>query len=170
MDPRVEEALDRLGAMEGSPLPEYRDAITQELCALTDSEISYFAVMNLDETILTMIGWSRTAMGNCGIMNRPIVYRLEETGLWGDAVRERRAVITNDYPNLKKTTKKGYPAGHVSVQSHMNVPVFEGDRIVLVAGVGNKIDPYTQEDAELVEDLMTEAWRTFQRTLWETTW
>lgn len=170
MDPRVEDALDRLLDMEGSPLPDYRDAITHELCDLTDSNISYFAAMNPDESVLTMIGWSQSAMASCGIPDHPIVYQMEETGLWGDAVRERRAVITNDYPNLDKPTKKGYPAGHVEVLRHMNLPIFEGDRIVLVVGVGNKPDPYTQEDVELVEDLMTEAWLSFQRTLWEATW
>jgi GAF domain-containing protein len=169
MDPRVEEALDRLDAMEGRPLPEYRDAITRELCDLTDSDISYFAVMDLDETVLTMIGWSQSAMANCGVPDRPIVYQLDETGLWGDAVRERRAVITNDYPNLDKPTKKGYPAGHVEIQRHMNLPIFEGDRVALVVGVGNKPDPYTEEDVELVEDLMTEAWETFQPALWQST-
>lgn len=170
MNANVIDALNRLAAMEGSPLPEYRDAITEELCALTQSQISYFAAIDPSETYLTMIGWSRTAMGMCAVHNKPIVYQLDETGLWGDAIRERRAVITNDYPNLVKPTKKGYPQGHVEILRHMNLPIFEGDSIVLVVGVGNKAAPYTMDDARLVEDLMTQAWLHFQSTLWATTW
>ncbi len=170
MHPKVEAALARLRDMQGTSLPEYRDAITQELCKLTDSQLSYFAAMNLEEDILTMIGWSRSAMGSCGIMDRPIVYRLDETGLWGDAVRERGPVITNDYQASDKPTKKGYPQGHVQVDNHMNLPIFEGDRVVLVVGVGNKPGGYTMADVELVEEMMYEAWETFQRTVWENTW
>jgi len=170
MDPKVEAAVERLLDMEGTPLPIYRDAITQELCNLTNSEISYFAVMNPDEDILTMIGWSKSAMGNCGIMDKPLVYKLEETGLWGDAVRERGPVIINDYQRSTKPTKKGYPEGHLHIESHMNLPIFDGDRVALVVGVGNKPGGYTMDDVYLVEDLMTEAWQTFQRTLWATVW
>lgn len=167
MDTLVQESLKRLEMMIHRPLPEYRDAITEEMCILTNSAISYFAVMNLDETFLTMIGWSKSAMGMCATTNKPLVYRLEDTGLWGDAVRERQPVITNDYANLVKTTKKGYPMGHIQVSRHMNLPIFEGNHVVLVAGVGNKRDPYTLEDAKKVEALMTTAWQTFSRTLWD---
>jgi hypothetical protein len=169
MNSIVKDSLARLEKMADSPLREYRDAINDELCAITQSEISYFAVMNADESILTMIGWSRTAMGMCMTMNKPIVYKLEETGLWGDAVRERKCVIVNDYANLVKPTKKGYPAGHVNVVRHMNLPIFEGKRIVLVAGVGNKPEDYTPGDAKNIEDLMNTAWTSFQKTLWAAT-
>ena len=170
MNPKVEAAIERLLEMEGAPLPEYRDAITRELCGLTNSELSYFAVMNPEEDVLTMIGWSRSAMGSCGIMDKPLIYKLEETGLWGDAVRERGPVITNNYQGSTKPTKKGYPAGHVHVENHMNLPIFDDGRIVLVVGIGNKPGGYTMDDAQLVEDLMSEAWKTFQRTLWTTVW
>jgi GAF domain-containing protein len=109
-------------------------------------------------------------MGVCAVSNKPIVYNVEDTGLWGDALREGRAVITNDYQNLSKPTKKGYPHGHVEIVRHMNLPIYEGDFPVLVVGVGNKPTAYTLDDARLVEELMTEAWRSFQQTLWETTW
>lgn len=169
MNPAVRHALARLEQMAGSPLRQYRDAINDELCELTQSSISYFAAMNLDETILTMIGWSKSAMGMCATMTKPLVYMLEDTGIWGDAVRERTYVITNDYQNLIKPTKKGYPAGHVEVTRHMNLPIFDSGRIVLVVGVGNKPTDYTLEDVRNVQDLMNTAWATFQQTLWAET-
>lgn len=167
----VEEALDRLfGMVEDYSLVEFRDAITEELNYITGSELSYFAATNLEEDTLTMIGWSRSAMGVCGVSDKPIVYDLAETGLWGDAIRERGPVITNDYQGLEKPTKKGYPEGHVHVVNHMNLPIWEGDRIVLVVGVGNKDGDYTMEDAHNVEDLMNEIWVAFRQKLWEATW
>ncbi|NDJ76050.1 MAG: GAF domain-containing protein [Chloroflexi bacterium] len=169
MNKKVKMALDRLAELEGAPLAEYRDALNDELCHLTGSELAYIAAMNLEEDVLTMVGWSRSAMEACGIEQRPIVYLLEETGLWGDAVRERQAVITNDYAKSTRPTKKGYPKGHVHVINHMNVPIYDGDRIALVVGVGNKDGGYTMDDAYDIEDLMNEVWDIFRMTLWEGT-
>ncbi len=170
MNADVQAALERLLGMEKRPLPEYRDAITNELSYLTNSEISYIAAVDLSEETLTMIGWSRTAMQYCATTDKPIVYVVEETGLWGDAIRERGPVITNNYPKLNKPTKKGYPQGHVPVQRHMNLPIFEGEQIVLVVGVGNKPTDYTMEDVQLVEELMYEVWKYFKPALWQATW
>lgn len=170
MNPSVEESLARLAAVANQSLSDYKDAVCDELCALTQSSLAYIAAMNLTEDVLTMIGWSRSAMASCAMGKRPLVYRLEDTGLWGDAVRERKPVITNDYAGLTKPTKKGYPAGHVQVMSHMNLPIFENGKIVLVVGVGNKQGKYTLEDARKAEELMNEVWMTFRETLWESTW
>ena len=77
----------------------------------------------------------------------------------GDAVREGKPVFTNDYPGLVKPTKKGYPQGHVNVRRHMNLPIRDGGKIVMIIGVGNKRDPYNAEDAQVIQDLMTEVWK-----------
>jgi len=159
MDQIIEKALQRINQSAGKPLEEFKDALTRELCGLTSSTLSYFATMNASEDVLTMIGWSKSAMINCTMIDKPIVYPLEDTGLWGDAVRERKPVITNDYRGLVKPPKKGYPEGHVNVRKHMNLPIFEGDKVVLVVGVGNKESDYTLEDAKIIETFMNDAWK-----------
>jgi hypothetical protein len=161
----VHTALIRMGHVANSSLEEYKHALTVQLSIMTGSTLSYFATMNSAENVLTMIGWSKSAMGNCSMIDKPIVYRIEETGLWGDAVRERKAVITNDYKNLVKPTKKGYPEGHVNVVRHMNIPVFEGNRIAMVVGVGNKATEYTQEDARNMTAFMAEVWKILKAKL-----
>jgi two-component system phosphate regulon sensor histidine kinase PhoR len=166
MNPKTQEAIRRLTTtLATKPLAEYKDFINVEVTALTQSSLAYFATMNPAENVLTMIGWSKTAMTNCSIMDKPIVYKLEETGLWGDAVRERKPCITNDYKGLVKPTKKGYPAGHVTVRRHLNLPVFENNKIVMVIGVGNKATDYTPEDATNLTELMTEVWKTLKTKL-----
>ncbi len=109
---------------------------------LTGSTIGYIAFANEDETVLTMHYWSNSAMQECAMIDKPIVYQVKDTGLWGEAIRQRKPVITNDYaaPN---PLKKGAPPGHVHLMRHMNIPVFDGGRIVAVAGVGNKAEDYT---------------------------
>lgn len=155
-------ALVQLSEMTEASLHELTDFAMEAGVSLTGSTIGYLAFMNEDETVLTMHAWSKTAMAECAISDKPIVYPVETTGLWGEAVRQRQPVITNDY-EAPNPAKKGYPEGHVRVKRHMNVPVFDGDRIVAVAGVGNKPEPYDETDVAQLRLLMDAMWRLIHR-------
>ncbi|MBN2594314.1 MAG: PAS domain-containing protein, partial [Sedimentisphaerales bacterium] len=156
------ESLLQLAQMAEAPVKKITDFALEAAVRLTESKIGYLAFMNEDETVLTMHSWSKTAMQQCAIIDKPIVYPVETTGLWGEAVRQRKPVITNDYsaanPNIK-----GYPEGHVEIVRHMNVPVFDGDHIVAVAGLGNKGTDYDESDVRQLTLLMQGMWRLLQR-------
>jgi sigma-B regulation protein RsbU (phosphoserine phosphatase) len=156
------EAVWQLSQMTKATLKEITDFALEEGVRLTESKIGYLAFMNEDETVLTMQAWSKTAMEKCAIIDKPIIYPLETTGLWGEAVRQRRPIITNDYaaPNPHK---KGYPEGHVEIRRHLNIPVFDGERIVAVAGVGNKDDEYDESDVRQLTLLMNGMWWQIKR-------
>jgi signal transduction histidine kinase/ActR/RegA family two-component response regulator len=156
------QALLNLNQMTDATLQEITDYAPEGAVRLTQSKIGYMAFLNDDETILTMHSWSKEAMHECAITHKPVDFNVHETGLWGEAVRQRRMVITNDYaaPN---PLKKGYPAGHVAVQRHMNVPVFAGSHIVLVTGVGNKNSDYDENDAQQLTLFMEGMWRLIER-------
>jgi len=156
------EAVWQLSQMTKATLKEITDFALEEGVRLTKSQIGYLAFMNDDETVLTMQAWSKTAMEQCAIIDKPIDYPLETTGLWGEAVRQRRPMITNDYaaPN---TYKKSYPPGHVEMRRHLNIPVFDGDRIVAVAGVGNKEEEYDESDVRQLTLLMNGMWLQIKR-------
>ena len=102
------EALLQLSQMAAAPMQEITDFALEAAVRLTESKIGYLAFMNEDETVLTMHSWSKTAMEQCAIIDKPIVYPVEATGLWGEAVRQRKPVITNDY-SAPNPLKKGYP-------------------------------------------------------------
>jgi len=151
------QVLLQFGQMTGAPLQEITDFALEKSVELTGSKIGYIAFLNEDESILTMNSWSKSAMEECAIDDKPIVYSVAATGLWGEAVRQRRPVITNDYS--ASPWKKGYPQGHVVLDRHLNVPVFQGARIVLVAGVGNKPEDYNQDDVRQLILIMEGMWR-----------
>ncbi len=156
------QALLKLNQMTEASLKEITDFALEEAVRLTQSKIGYLAFLNEDESVLTMHSWSKSAMAECAISQKPIVYPVETTGLWGEAVRQRRAVITNNYA-AANPLKKGCPKGHVAVKRHMNTPVFDGSRIVIVAGVGNKEEEYNQSDVEQLTLLMEGMWRLLER-------
>ena len=162
------EALLELNQMTGAPLQEITDFALEEAVRLTQSKLGYLAFMSVDEKVLTMHSWSKNAMQQCAIVDKPKVYPIETTGLWGEAVRQRRPIITNDY-TAPSPYKKSYPKGHVKVIRHLNIPVFDGERIVAVAGVGNKEDAYDESDVRQLKLLMQGMWRLILRkwTEWE---
>jgi len=156
------EALVRLSEMADAPLRAITDFAMESGVKLTRSTMGYLAFTNEDESVLTMHSWSKTAMAECAIEDKPVVYPVETTGLWGEAVRQRRPIITNDY-GAPNPAKRGYPEGHVRVTRHLNIPVFDGDRIVAVAGVGNKSTDYDETDVIQLRLLMDGMWRLIHR-------
>jgi PAS domain S-box-containing protein len=150
--------LLELTQMSGQSAEEIANYALEGVVALTASTIGYIAFANEDETVLTMQCWSKTAMHQCMMIDKPITYRVEDTGLWGEAVRQRKPIIVNDYA-AANPLKKGTPAGHVPLRRHMNIPVLDGDRIVAVAGVGNKKEDYTEDDVRQMTLMMDGMWR-----------
>ena len=151
-------ALLELSQMTDHTADEIAKYAMESAINLTGSTIGYIAFANEDETVLTMHYWSNSAMQQCAMIDKPIVYPVKDTGLWGEAIRQRKAVITNDYaaPN---PLKKGTPSGHVRLTRHMNIPVFDGSKIVAVAGVGNKTEDYQEDDVRQLTLFMDGMWR-----------
>ena len=156
------EALARLNEMTEAPLREITDFALEEAVRLTKSKIGYVAFMNADETVLTISSWSRGVLAECATAQSPLEFRVETMGLWGEAIRQRRPIITNDYA-APDPLKKGVPAGHMPLTRHMNTPVLDAGRIVVVAGVGNKDAPYDDTDLRQLDLLMHGMWRLVQR-------
>jgi GAF domain-containing protein len=157
----MEDALHRLQQCVSRGKEALVNAIIEEAIGLTDSAMAYFATADEAKGELTMLGWSKSAMASCAMIDKPIEYPIEATGIWGDCIRERKAIITNDYAGCTRVTKKGYPLGHVQVLRHMNVPVMWGQKITGILGVGNKVQEYTEDDAALLQAFANGMWPIF---------
>lgn len=152
------QTLLKLNQMNDATLRQITDFALEGAVRITKSKIGYLSFLNDDETILTMHSWSEQAIKESGIINKPIEYIVKDMSLWGEAIRQRRPIITNDYA-APSPLKKGQQAGHVTVRRHMNVPVFAGEHIVIVAGVGNKDSDYDENDVQQLTLLMEGTWR-----------
>jgi PAS domain S-box-containing protein len=152
------EAMLELSRIKEEPLRIVTDFVLEKAVEITGSTIGYLAFTNEEETFLTMYSWSKTAMAECRINDKPIIYPVNATGLWGEAIRQRKPMITNNY-EAPNPLKKGYPEGHVPVVNHMNIPIFDGEHIVMLIGVGNKPSDYDETDIRHLTLLMNELWR-----------
>ncbi|WNY25875.1 GAF domain-containing protein [Methanolapillus millepedarum] len=159
-----QEVLLTLKKMSASPLQEIVDFVREEAVRLSKSKVGYLAFPTPDERTLIMHSWSKTSVRECSIdeNNRPYVYPLHGTGLWGEAVRQRKPLILNDY-TMSNPLKKGYPKGHVTLHRYMHVPVLDGGRVVIVVGVGNKDTDYNDSDVLHLTLLMQGLWELIQK-------
>ena len=124
---------------------------------LTGSSISFFHFVAEDQITLTLEAWStNTIKKMCNAEGEGQHYGLNKAGVWADAAREKRAVIHNDYANLK--LRKGMPEGHAEVRREVVVPVLRAERVVAILGVGNKLTNYDESDAKWIGLLADTAW------------
>ncbi|MDD4137761.1 MAG: PAS domain S-box protein, partial [Methanoregula sp.] len=156
------ESLLSLSRMDTRTDAEITAQVVEDAIRLTGSTIGYLATLNDDESVMTMQYWSRSAHESCNIVHKPLVYAVEKTGLWGEAVRQRKPIVTNNYA-AERQFRRGTPEGHVPLVRHMNIPVLDGNHIVAVAGVGNKDTDYNEGDIHELQLLMQGWWQILVR-------
>ncbi|MDQ1336622.1 MAG: hypothetical protein QG552_3572 [Thermodesulfobacteriota bacterium] len=165
---RAEEAIQRNEArLEGLlRISEYHAKSTQDLLdyaldeaiRLTDSRIGYIYFYDDAKREFQLNTWSKEVMNECTIKEPQVFYQLDKTGIWGEAVRQARPIVVNDF-QAPHPLKKGYPEGHAPLYKFLTVPVFSAGRIVAVAGVANKPTDYDESDARQLTLLMDSVWR-----------
>ena len=147
---------------ETHTLEELLEATLNEVEELTGSCIGFYHYLEADQQTLRLQNWStRTKKEFCTALGKGLHYNVSAAGVWVDCIRERRPVIHNDYAALPH--RKGLPPGHPPVIRELVVPVFSGENIVAILGVGNKQRDYTHQDVELVSLLADLAWEIVER-------
>ncbi len=138
-------------------LHELLVATLDEVCVLTGSAIGFYHFLDADQKTLSLQAWStRTMREYCHAAGAGTHYPVADAGVWVDCIRERAAVIHNDYAALKH--KRGLPPGHAALVRELVIPVFRHDLIVAILGVGNKQAHYSDQDVQIVSQLADMAW------------
>lgn len=158
---REDEIRDaRMRILEYTPAHNYEELLKftlDQLELLTGSSIGFFHFLEPDQKTLVLQTWSTaTEERFCNAEGKGSHYDVAQAGVWADCVRSRSPIIHNDYASLP--AKRGMPPGHAAVTREIVVPVFRGDNIVAVLGVGNKPEDYTNEDVRVVHLFADLAW------------
>ncbi len=159
-------ALVGLNQMNDRGYTEVLDFGLEEALRLTDSKIGYIFFYDEEARQFSLYSWSKGVMETCHVLEKRPLYELDKTGLWGEVVRQRRPIITNDY-NAPNPYKKGYPEGHVEIKRHMTLPIFRKGKIVSVVGVANKEEDYTEADVRQLQLFMDGLWNIVERKQYE---
>jgi PAS domain S-box-containing protein len=139
----------------------FLDHALDKAIALTGSQLGYIYFYNEERQEFELNSWSKSVMRECLVANPQTSYQLEKTGIWGEAVRQRKPLILNEFW-ADNPLKKGYPEGHVSLTRFLTIPVFYRKRIVAVVGVANKPSDYNEIDTLELTLLMDSVWKTVE--------
>lgn len=150
----------RLGLMQRATtcsLEELLVATLDEVCALTGSSLGFYHFLGADQQTLTLQAWStQTSRDYCRAEGQGRHYDVAEAGVWVECIRLRCPVMHNDYAALPH--RRGLPQGHATLLRELVVPIFRNGLIVAILGVGNKAEPYGDEDLTTVSQLADLAW------------
>lgn len=153
----------RLGIIDypvGHSLDEFLRKALDDIRGLLESPLGFYHLLGEDEKTLSLQLWStRTVDLSCKAEGGHS--SADRAGLWAQCVREKRAVIHNDFRSLPG--RKDLPEGHPAIERLLVVPVVRGGKVVAVLGLGNKPVDYTQRDAETVSYLAGITWGVAER-------
>ena len=155
-------SLLRISQYSFKSIQDLLDFALHEVITLTNSKIGYIYFYDQEKREFALNTWSREVMKECAIIEPQTLYHLEKTGIWGEAVRQRRPIIVNDF-QAPNPLKKGYPEGHAGIDKYLTVPVFSDQQIVAVVGIANKATDYDESDALQLTLLMDAVWRIADR-------
>jgi two-component system, sensor histidine kinase and response regulator len=152
------ESLLRISQKPFTKIQELLDFALEEAIKLTGSKFGYLYHFNQLTDEFTLNSYSREVMHECTISDKKTKYALEKTGIWGEAVRQRRPIMMNDF-QAPHPLKKGCPEGHAPLYKFLTIPVFQGESIVAVVGVANKATDYDEADLRQLRLLMDSVWK-----------
>jgi|GEM_PF-6449249 len=151
-----------LGQMPSPSIEYVLDYALDTALVLTKSVTGYLLFHDEKTKKISLYGRTGHKDQGCRVDPYAEMDDMERAGLWGEAIRRRQPVITNNY-HAESPWKKGLPHGHIPINRHMNVPVFDGGDIVAVIGVANKESLYDENDVRHLQLLMDGVWKIKKR-------
>jgi PAS domain S-box-containing protein len=156
------ESLVKILQYDSENVQQFLDYALAEAIKLTGSKIGYIYYYSEEKEEFTLNTWSKDVMRECTVANPQTCYQLANTGMWGEAVRQRKPIVLNDF-QASNPLKKGYPEGHAPLFKYLTVPVFSEGKIIAVVAVANKETDYDQTDILELTILMDSIWKEVDR-------
>lgn len=156
------EALVSLFEREDDSLTDLLDFALAQSLALTQSRIGYIYFYDEQSRLFTLHAWSSGVGERCPLDAGNRAYSLDESGVWGEPVRQRRPILINDFA-ANHPLKRGYPEGHLPLDNFLSVPVLSRGTVTAVFGVGNKPGGYAEEDQVQLSLFAKSVWTLVER-------
>lgn len=151
------DTLLQLGMMDKHSLQDKYDFILRRIVQITNSEEGYLALVNTTQSHITICSYIvfdqkdiKTREGELNLSRS-----LQHGGLPGKAIMKKSAIIENSI--LKEHILEQYPYGK-KVTRHLDVPIYNDGKIVIVAGVCNKKEQYGNGDIRQMTILLEGMW------------
>lgn len=152
------ESLLRISHYKMNSPDDLLEYVLNEAVNLTFSQIGYIFSYDELRKKMNLKAVSSEVMDLCSVREVRIEHNLDDSGLWGEPIRQRKEIIVNNYPS-EHFHKGGLPTGHIPLERFLSIPVIINNVIVGVVGVGNKKNDYEPSDVRQLTLLMDTAWR-----------
>ncbi len=151
------DTLLQLGMMEKCSLQEKYDFTLQRIVRITRSREGYLALVNANQSHLTLCSY--VSENKLSVTEKIETTRITSTvdngGLPGTAIKQQATVTCNDCQGLQKHATYPYQD---PIQRHLDVPIFNDGKIVIVAGVCNNSSQYDNSDIRQITMLLEGMW------------
>ncbi len=153
MDNVMQTRLRLLDFAMDHALDDFITRTLDEMEALTGSRIGFYHFLETDQRTLQLQSWSTNTLTHnmCRVPGKGLHYDIDQAGVWVDCIHARAPVIHNDYEALLH--RRGLVDGHVPITRQLLVPIFRGQQIRAVIGMGNKPADYLEDDIQVVSQL-----------------
>ena len=138
---------------EYESVSEWLNYVLSQIIKMTDSKFGYIFLYNEENKELNLHAGSYGVKTECSINEEKTKYSLDEVGICGEVIRQRKPITINDF-SKKNTLLNDYPREDVSMKNWMGIPIFEDNKIVATVGLGNKSEDYDENDIYQVTLLM----------------
>jgi diguanylate cyclase (GGDEF)-like protein/PAS domain S-box-containing protein len=159
-------ALLELNQMMKASMQQIIDFSLEKAVRLTQSKSGYLAFINDNDLLLSIFSWSEIDAQKTVRSGNP-VDSINNSGFWVEVINQRKPIIVNHCPE-PEFFESGHPEDQILLRRRLSIPVFDGDRIVAIAGVANKEDVYDESDIRQLTLLMDGMWRILHRRKAET--
>jgi two-component system, sensor histidine kinase and response regulator len=127
---------------------------------LTGSKLGYIHFLNAGSGEIRKSAWSRNVQDECRVPIRQCK-EMHGRGIWKECLQSGRPVICDrsDADVMSAISADG----HVQLERHMAIPIHAEGGVVMIAGVGNKSEPYNESDVRVIQLMMLELWNMLKR-------
>jgi diguanylate cyclase (GGDEF)-like protein/PAS domain S-box-containing protein len=127
------------------------DYVLHEALKLTVSKVGYICFYNEKKQEFTLKTWSKGMIKEVEVPK--LIYRLEEAGVWGEAVRQRKPIILN-IAVVEPSAGQEFPGGQKIAGNFIAIPIFIDEKIKATVGFAGKEDRYDDNDVDEMTVLM----------------
>ncbi|MDY0151501.1 MAG: PAS domain S-box protein [Candidatus Cloacimonas sp.] len=129
-----------------------------EIIILSESSNGYIFFYSEDKQEAEAFSWTREQDTQKKNPRQKKSYHLDDTGIWGEAIHNRKPFINNAV-HVPKIPQKGMPKIHPQLKKLMAIPVFCDGKIEAVLGLMNKAADYDETDALQLTLIMDSVWK-----------
>ncbi len=157
---RAEALLGLPGAAESMDETNFIQCSLEIMEELSNSRHSFIQIINDDEQNIDVSIFSKRTLGAYH-PDTSTPHPVVKPSIFTTVLDQQEPLLINDYPGHPGVTEP--PAGFPQLKRIIMLPVIENNKVVVVVGVANNNQKYSDLDVETVQLIANDTWRIVQR-------